>query len=68
MFAKCPKCEKVLTGLRITPIIGTADNGSEWNCLAFSCPSCNTAIGADIDLTAVRSDLLNAIEALKQRR
>lgn len=63
MKATCPKCEKPVMSLSLSAVTGMAENGTTWNCLVFACPLCNTAISADIDISAVRADILSAIAA-----
>jgi len=61
MKANCPHCGSLITGLRLSATVGTAENGTTWNCLVFACSTCNKAISADIDLTAVRNDVIGEI-------
>lgn len=63
-MANCPNpnCARPLT-LGIEATTAFAPNGTRWNCLVFKCQSCNTAISADIDMTAVRADIIDVINA-----
>lgn len=62
-MATCPYCDQIFTQLTIEPMIGQVPVGQQWRCLVFKCPWCDKAIGADIDLTAVRQDIFDAINA-----
>ena len=62
MSAICPHCQQPLLNLQLVPLEGSAPNGTTWNCLAFCCPRCRKALSADIDLTAVRADIIGTIE------
>jgi hypothetical protein len=46
----------------MNPMTGTAPNGTRWNCIAFACPLCNVAISADVDMTAVRQDIIDHLK------
>ena len=61
-MATCPHCQNNILQLRLNPVQGHAPNGSSWNCLVLSCPNCNAALGADIDLTAIRADIIAAVK------
>lgn len=62
MSAKCPKCEAPLTYLRgYTPDVKMMA-GSSWKGLVMACPSCSTAISAQIDPIAIKADILNALK------
>ena len=61
MKANCPHCNALITNLRMDTVTGTAPNGTKWNCLVFACPVCNKVVSADVDMTAVRQDLIEYI-------
>lgn len=67
-MALCPHCEKPLLTVRMNPMTGTSPNLSQWNCVAFSCPSCQKVISVDVDITAVRSDILNRLDLIRAGR
>lgn len=67
-MATCPHCGAHLGSLSMNPITGVSlQNGTRWNCMVFSCPGYDRAIGADVDATAVRSDLIAAIQELAKK-
>jgi formate dehydrogenase maturation protein FdhE len=63
----CPHCAKPIGSIKMVPMQGYSTNMTQWNCVAYTCPNCDTAISVDVDLTAVRHDIIAAIEA-KQKR
>lgn len=63
----CPHCDSQISTIRMNPLNGVAPNLTQWSCVAYCCPSCSKAISVDVDLTAVRADIIAAIERLRQR-
>ncbi len=50
--SKCPKCGKTVAKLLIEPIQAGLDKKA-FPAVVFSCPSCNTILGAQIDPVTV---------------
>lgn len=63
-MASCPHCDKPLTELTINPMKGTVPIGLQWNCMLFSCPSCQKAIGAAVDGSSGRAEIMARIDQL----
>lgn len=61
-MATCPHCSKAVTRFKISQVSGNAPGMSNWKCLAFSCPSCDAVLGANLDVMALRAELLAAIK------
>jgi C4-type Zn-finger protein len=63
-MATCPHCQQKFNHLTLETMTGSVPfSTSQWNCLVFKCPHCDFAISADIDMTAVRSDIIDTIKA-----
>lgn len=55
MAAKCPKCEKAITSVRIEDL--TVKSGMrEFRGVAYACPHCASAISVSIDPVALKTD------------
>ena len=67
-MAICPHCARTFTQVRQETVTGISTaNGSLWNCIAFCCPNCNKALNVDIDGTALRADMMDALDELRRR-
>lgn len=66
-MAACPHCDKPLTELTINPMKGTVPIGLQWNCMVLSCPSCQKAIGATVDGSAGRAEIMARIDKLEEK-
>ncbi len=63
MNGKCPKCEKILTNVRIADVdCKTGIGGRSWRGISYSCPFCSTIISIQIDPIAIKTDTVNAIK------
>jgi uncharacterized protein with PIN domain len=59
---KCPKCEKVISSVKIEEIpASTGPGGAEWNAVSYCCKSCNTVLSVQIDPIAIKTDTLSAL-------
>jgi hypothetical protein len=55
MNGKCPSCGKLVLSLRGSGVdVAFPDRG--WKAVTYSCPSCNTILGCQIDPIAVMND------------
>jgi hypothetical protein len=59
--AKCPKCEKVITGVTTEDITMNVTFQPQWKGFTYSCPSCRTILGVEINPLAVKEDIVNAL-------
>ncbi|OWQ90818.1 hypothetical protein CDN99_11665 [Roseateles aquatilis] len=58
MHGKCPKCETLITNLRMDTLqagVGMFPKKT-WNAVTYCCPSCSTVLGAGIDPVALKTD------------
>ena len=56
---KCPKCEKVISNVKIEDVSASGDLGqTTWSALSYICPSCNTVLSVQIDPIAIMKNLL----------
>lgn len=63
-MAVCPHCDKPLSELTINAMEGRVPIGLVFNCMLFSCPSCQKAIGASVDTSAATGELRARIDKL----
>lgn len=66
-MAVCPHCDKPLSELIINPMKGNVPIGVAFNCMLFSCPSCQKAIGAEVESSGSRADLLARLDKLAEK-
>jgi hypothetical protein len=66
-MAVCPHCDKPLSELTLNPMEGKVPIGLAFNCMLFSCPSCQKAIGASVDASSGQADLRNRLDELTRR-
>lgn len=66
-FAKCPKCEKGMLSLRAESIDLKHMSGGSYQGVVYSCPSCSSAISAEVDFLALKSDIINGVVAKLKR-
>lgn len=60
--SKCPKCGKAVTRLNVASIASSVPGKTKtFPTVIFSCPSCNVALGAQIDPVAVMSGTVKGI-------
>lgn len=70
---KCPKCGKPITELKLDAIKASLDEQNrKFPAVTFSCPSCRSVLGAQIDPVAVMSGtvkgLANAMTAKRPQK
>ncbi|SEP07673.1 class IV adenylate cyclase [Aquisalimonas asiatica] len=58
---KCPKCESVVSSVRIEDVDGKVGFQSKWHCISYCCPSCNTVLGVQMDPVALKTDTINGV-------
>lgn len=59
---KCPKCEANITSLNITVVPGETKKRSGFECILYSCPSCQTVLSAGIDPVLLSNQIIAAIK------
>lgn len=67
MFAKCPKCEKVMTSIKAVPKDIYVGGSPQYKGVIYCCPLCSTALSASMDPLAVRASLVASIKKLLGR-
>lgn len=58
---RCPKCEKVLTAVRIEDVDVQVGFQNRWRGISYCCVYCNAAIGVGIDPIALKTDIVQQI-------
>ncbi len=66
-MAVCPHCDKPLAELTVNPMEGKLPVGVAFNCMLFSCPSCQKAIGATVDTSAAVREVRAEVDKLSQK-
>jgi len=59
MPGKCPKCDAVVSSLKLDAVDATFASGSGFKAVILCCPKCNVILGTQIDPIAVRTDTVN---------
>ena len=68
MAGKCPKCERSVPSAKIEDISLSAGPGyTKWNGSAYTCPSCQTILGVQIDPIALKTDTVNAVHEILKK-
>jgi hypothetical protein len=64
---KCPKCEKLLTSVKIEPIDVQQGFQTAWHGVSLSCPWCRAILSVSIDPIAIKTDIVNeVVKALRK--
>lgn len=58
-MAKCPKCDHVLTSVRLDEVTASSVGGKSWQAVAYTCPHCEVALSLAIDPLSVATDAVN---------
>jgi len=59
---KCPKCEAQITKLAITVVPGETKKVSGFECILYSCPSCETVLSVGIDPVLLANQIITALK------
>jgi len=65
---RCPKCETVLTSVKVEYVSVEASFSEKWKGAAYTCPRCGVLISVSIDPVALKAELLEDIRSLLGRR
>ena len=57
LYGKCPKCEQLVTRLDASAVELYVESGKTLHGATFSCPHCQTILGAGVDPLALANDL-----------
>ncbi|NEU80686.1 hypothetical protein [Nostoc sp. UIC 10630] len=58
---KCSKCDTFISYVNIGTITGKVNGKDTWNCISYSCPSCNTILNIQIDPVALKGDTIEGV-------
>ena len=61
MAGKCPKCEKLVTNVKVEDVPVTVGFQPRWNGSSFICPFCNTILGVGLDPISLKADIVNEV-------
>ena len=57
-MAKCPKCEKTCSTIKLQEIDASSGLGATtWRGVYYCCPWCQTILGASLDPIAMKNDI-----------
>lgn len=59
---KCPKCEKTVTNLNVEDVTLNVGFQPKWSGFSYSCPSCRSVLGVQMNPLALDTDLVNEIK------
>ena len=62
-MTKCPKCDATIASVRIDPIKATSKRGT-FDVIAYSCPTCDSALSIGIDFLLFQADTLEKIRKM----
>jgi hypothetical protein len=62
---KCPKCEKTITAVSVEDVSLNGGLRVTWKGFSYSCPSCHTVLGVQMNPLTLNSDL---VAEMKGRR
>ena len=57
---KCPKCEGLVTSLRIKTLEADCE-GHRYKAVTYNCPACSTVLGASMDQIALAAETANRV-------
>lgn len=60
MAGKCPKCDQMITFVRLDSIDVKASQ-KNWLGVAYECPLCSAILSVAIDPIAIKTDLVNEV-------
>lgn len=66
---KCPKCERIVTSVKIESITASTSliGGRDFNAVSYCCKSCSTVLSVQMDPIALKSDTVaEIIDALRR--
>ena len=70
---KCPKCEEIVSSVRIEDIDINLGPAIDWQGVSYCCPSCdtvlcNTVLSVQLDPVALKTDIINVlVEELRRK-
>lgn len=67
-MGKCPKCEKMVTTLRLQTMDIYGPGLNRWAGVACLCPHCGVILSAGIDPVALRSEIISEVVKRVKKR
>ncbi len=58
---KCPKCEKLLTNVKVEHVDINEGFSPKWHGVSLVCPFCSTILSVAIDPVALKTDMVNEV-------
>ncbi len=58
---KCPKCDKILTSVKIENVDVKLGMSNAWHGVSYSCPYCRAILSASIDPVALKTDIVKEV-------
>jgi hypothetical protein len=65
---KCPKCDSVINACVVEDVNLLAGDAPRWRAFSYSCPSCKTVLGVQMNPLTLNVDLANLIKAPAQSK
>jgi len=60
-MARCPQCNAALSSAKAESISIDGGTAGRWHGVAYTCPSCNTFLGVEIDPIALKADIVSEV-------
>ena len=58
---KCPKCENILTSVKIESMNISISFAPAWNGVSYVCPRCSAILGVSMDPIALKADIVSEV-------
>lgn len=59
---KCPKCERTITTVAVEDVSLNVGFQPKWKGFSYSCPSCHTVLGVQMNPLTLNSDLVSELK------
>jgi len=59
---KCPKCDKVVSAVRIENVDVREGFQSKWHGVSYCCTNCSAVLSVGIDPIAIKTDIVNELK------
>jgi len=60
-MAKCPKCEKMISQVRLSDVAVLGRGPINWHGISYDCPFCQTSLSVSIDPVALKTDVVSEV-------
>ncbi len=58
---KCPKCDKLLSHVKIENMVVRESFQTDWHGVSYCCPFCNVILSVQIDPMRLRNEIVSEI-------